>query len=101
MTANELGRTVVTKSQFVDQVAAEAGLERQQAADAVEAAMTVIERCLGRGDEVTLTGFGRFHVGERGARNGVNPRTGVPMRIPTTMVPRFTAGSALKRAVRS
>lgn len=91
----------MTKSQFVDQVAAEAGLERSQAADAVEAALAVIERSLGQGGEVTLTGFGRFHVAERGARRGVNPRTGEAMQIATTTVPRFTAGSSLKRAVRS
>jgi DNA-binding protein HU-beta len=91
----------VTKSEFVDQVAARAGLERKQALDAVDAALAVVEDALAHGGEITLTGFGKFHVAERGARQGVNPRTGEPIQIAATRVPRFTAGSALKKAVRS
>jgi nucleoid DNA-binding protein len=95
------GRIVVKKSEFVDRVAVEAHLERPQAAAAVAAALVVIERSLAEGEDITLTGFGRFHVGVRVSRNGVNPRTGKPMRIAATTVPRFTAGSSLKKAVRS
>lgn len=91
----------MTKSEFVDQVAAQAGLERKQAADAVHAVLEVIENALAHGGEVTLTGFGKFHVAERGARPGVNPRTGEAIQIAATSVPRFTAGSSLKKAVRS
>ncbi|MCW3015064.1 MAG: family DNA-binding protein [Solirubrobacterales bacterium] len=91
----------MTKSEFVDQVAAQAGLDRKQAADAVDAVLAVVENALAQGGEVTLTGFGKFHVAERGARQGVNPRTGESMQIAATSVPRFTAGSSLKKAVRS
>lgn len=91
----------MTKSEFVDQVAARAGLERKQAAAAVDAALATVEATLAAGGEVTLTGFGKFHVAERGARPGVNPRTGAAIRIAATRVPRFTAGSSLKNAVRS
>jgi DNA-binding protein HU-beta len=91
----------VTKSELVDEVSVRAGLDRGQALDAVDAALAVIEATLAGGGEVTLTGFGKFHVGERGARRGVNPRTGEPMRIASMRVPRFTAGSSLKKAVRS
>ena len=52
------------------------------------------------GDEVTFTGFGKFHVAERGAREGRNPRTGETMTIAASRVPRFTAGSGLKKAVK-
>lgn len=91
----------MTKSEFVDQVAAQAGLERKQAADAVDAALVVIERTLAAGGDVTLTGFGKFHVAQRGARPGVNPRTGEAIQIAATSIPRFSAGSSLKKAVRS
>lgn len=91
----------MTKSEFIDRVATEAGLDRKQALDAVDAAIALVERALAAGDEVTLTGFGKFHVAERGARPGVNPRTGEPIQIAATRVPRFTAGTALKKAVRS
>jgi DNA-binding protein HU-beta len=90
----------VTKSEFVDQVSAKSGLAKKEAADAVDAVLAVIEEALASGNEVTLTGFGKFHVAERGARQGVNPRTGEPLQIPAARVPRFTAGSALKKAVK-
>lgn len=91
----------MTKSQFIEAVATEAGLDRQQSAAALDAAVTVIQRALAAGDAVTVTGFGRFHAARRAARRGVNPRTGEPMLVPAVRVPRFTAGSSLKQAVRS
>lgn len=90
----------MTKSEFVDRVAESAGLDRRDAAAAVDAALALIAEELAAGGDVTLTGFGKFHVAERGARQGVNPRTGAPMQIQATRIPRFTAGSALKKAVR-
>jgi DNA-binding protein HU-beta len=47
-----------------------------------------------------VSGFGKFHVSERGARMGVNPRTGERIQIAASRVPRFTAGSGLKSAVK-
>ena len=55
---------------------------------------------LAGGGEVSFTGFGKFHVAERGPRQGVNPRTGERITIPGGKVPRFSAGSALKAKVK-
>jgi DNA-binding protein HU-beta len=89
----------VTKSEFVDQVASRANLGKKEATEAVEAVLGVIEDTLKRGSEVTFSGFGKFHVAERGARQGVHPRTGQPIQIAASKVPRFTAGSGLKKSV--
>jgi DNA-binding protein HU-beta len=91
----------VTKSQLVDAIVARTGLTRKQSTDAVDAALGAVEDVLGRGGEVSLSGFGKFTVAERGARQGVHPRTGEPMEIAATRVPKFTAGSNLKAAVRA
>ena len=90
----------MTKSEFVDQVASRAGLSRKDAASAVDAALDTIQGALERGSEVTFSGFGKFHVAERGAREGTNPATGEKMQIAATRVPRFSAGSGLKKAVK-
>jgi len=90
----------VTKAELIDRVAGRGQLSRREATRAVEATLAVIEEELGAGGEVALSGFGRFHVSSRGARPGVNPRTGEEIWIEATSVPRFTAGTALKRAVR-
>ena len=90
----------MTKSDFVDQVASTSGLSKKDAGTAVDAVLSTIEGALKGGDEVSFTGFGKFHVAERGAREGRNPRTGESMTIAASRVPRFTAGSGLKKAVK-
>jgi DNA-binding protein HU-beta len=89
----------VTKAEFVDQVAAESGLNKTDAGNAVDAVLGVIEETLTRGGEINFTGFGKFSVAERGARQGVNPQTGQRIEIGPSRVPRFSAGSSLKKAV--
>ncbi|HZB76609.1 MAG TPA: HU family DNA-binding protein [Solirubrobacteraceae bacterium] len=90
----------MTKSEFVDKVAAESGLSKKDAGAAVDAVISTVENALKSGDEVSFTGFGKFHVAKRGAREGRNPRTGETMQIAASNVPRFTAGSGLKKAVK-
>lgn len=90
----------MTKSEFVDQVAAESGLAKGDAGNAVDAVLQVIEDTLKRGGEISFTGFGKFSVADRGARQGVNPQTGERIEISASRVPRFSAGSALKKAVK-
>jgi DNA-binding protein HU-beta len=91
----------MTKSEFVDQVANSSGLSKKDASTAVDAVIKSIEDALKSGQDVTFTGFGKFHVAERGAREGRNPRTGETMQIAASRVPRFTAGSGLKKAIAS
>jgi DNA-binding protein HU-beta len=90
----------VTKQEFVDRVADESGLQKRDASAAVDAVLGVIEETLRRGGEVNFTGFGKFAVAERGARQGVNPQTGERIQISASRVPRFSAGSSLKKAVK-
>jgi DNA-binding protein HU-beta len=88
----------MTKHEFIDAVAEKAGLTKQDAAAAVDAALGVIETTLSNGDSITFTGFGKFHVTRRAARQGVNPRTGQRVAIVAANVPKFSAGSRLKLA---
>jgi DNA-binding protein HU-beta len=90
----------MTKSEFVDKVASASGLSKKDADSAVNAVISTIESSLKSGEDVNFTGFGKFHVADRGAREGRNPRTGESMTIAASRVPRFTAGSGLKKAVK-
>ena len=69
---------MTTKAEFVDQVAAKSGLSKKDAGAAVDAVISSIEESLKSGEEVSFTGFGKFHVANRGAREGRNPRTLAP-----------------------
>jgi DNA-binding protein HU-beta len=90
----------VTKQEFIDQVASQTNLSKKDATDAVEAVLATIQTTLQSGGDINFTGFGKFHVAERGDRQGVNPRTRERITIKGGRVPRFTAGSALKQAVK-
>ena len=91
----------MTKQEFIDSVANRSGLNKREAAAAVEAVLDSITDALKRGDSVNFTGFGKFATQSRKARTGVNPRNpGEKVQIPAATVPKFTAGSGLKTAVR-
>jgi DNA-binding protein HU-beta len=91
----------VTKQEFVDQIAAKTELSRKDAAKAVDAFLETVTETLTKGQDVAFTGFGKFTTQRRAARQGVNPRNpGQKVTIPAATVPKFSAGSSLKSAVR-
>jgi DNA-binding protein HU-beta len=91
----------VTKQEFVDRVAAKAGLTKADAGKSVDAFLSTVEEVLKSGGQVNFTGFGKFSTAHRAARTGVNPRNpGQKVYIPAATVPKFTAGSALKSSVK-
>ena len=89
----------MTKAEMIDNVAQDTGMSKKDAETAVDSVLRTIEATLTRGGEVNFTGFGKFHVAERGARQGKHPRTGEPIEIAASRVPRFSAGTKLKQAV--
>ena len=91
----------MTKSEFVDRVASKSGLSRRDAGKAVDAFLDSIQESLARGESVSFTGFGKFSPQQRGARTGVNPRTGERVEIAAATVPKFSAGSSLKNALKN
>lgn len=92
----------MTKQEFVSEVASRSGLSIKDAGKAVDAFLDTITTTLqGRGD-VAFTGFGKFSTADRAARMGVNPRNpSQKVQIPAATVPKFSAGSSLKAAVKA
>lgn len=88
------------KSDFVSAVADKADLNKTQAAAAVDAFIDVVTESLKQGEEVQFTGFGKFSVQKRAAREGINPQTKEKIQIKASKVPKFSAGSQLKAAVK-
>ena len=92
----------MTKQEFVNEVASKAGLSSRDASKAVDAFLESITEALRRRQEVTFTGFGKFSTQDRAERQGVNPRNpSEKVTIPAATVPKFSAGSQLKQAVKS
>ena len=80
-------------------VAASTNLTKTDAANAVDAILTVVTKSLKKKEKVLLVGFGTFQVSRRKAGEGRNPQTGEKLKIPAANVPRFKASKALKDAI--
>ncbi len=89
----------MSKTELVEFVAAEAGLTKTDASKAVDAMMEGIKKGLKKDGKVSLVGFGTFSSKRREGREGINPLTKEPMKIPAKNVVSFKAGSKLKEAV--
>jgi DNA-binding protein HU-beta len=89
----------VNKMELIERIAEEADLPKGEAQKHIEAFEQVVAEALKEGEEVRITGFGKFSLRERKAREGRNPQTGEKMKIAASKVPAFSAGNALKVAV--
>jgi DNA-binding protein HU-beta len=90
----------MTKLELVDKMAKEAKVTKAAAAKALDSFVDGVKKSLKKGEKVTLIGFGTFSVTQRKARKGRNPRTGAEIKIAARKAPKFSAGQALKKAVK-
>lgn len=90
----------MNKSDLINVVAEATELPKKDATKAVDAVFEAIAEALQKGDKVQLVGFGNFEVRERSARKGRNPQTGEEIEIPSSKVPAFKPGKALKDGIK-
>ncbi len=88
----------MNKQDLAIRVAELTQLPRGDAARAIDAMLDIITDALARGEEVRLVGFGNFVAGVRKASTGRNPRTGEPMDLAESVMPKFRVGRNLKDA---
>lgn len=86
----------MTKAGIVNQVYERVGVTKKEAAEYVDTVFQAMKDVLSDGEEVKISGFGKFEVRQKGERIGRNPRTGVEIMIPERKVPRFKVSQVLK-----
>ena len=89
----------MTKAELVSHVAAETSTTQAAANRLVGAAFSAIADTLARDEPVAISGFRRYAVRRRAARQGRNPRTGEPVAVPASKVPSFKPAKTLRNAV--
>ncbi len=89
----------MNKQELVASIAEKSGLTKAQSEKALNGMVGAITEQLGKGEAVSLIGFGTFDVSKRSARQGKNPRTGEAVQIAARNVPRFAPGKTLKTVV--
>ena len=90
----------MNKSDLIEQIATKTNSSKNDAQKFFDAFTDVVESALQKDDQVQITGFGKFYVQKREARQGINPQTKEKMNIAASKVPKFTAGNALKDAIK-
>jgi len=88
------------KENLIQSLIRKVGLSQRQAAESLSTILDEISKALSKGEEVVLTGFGKFLVSQRKEREGINPKTKEKIIIPAVKTPRFKAGQTLKDAVK-
>lgn len=89
----------ITKADLVDNLCHSLGLSKRRSKELVEDVFEEMSRTLEKGEEVKISGFGKFVLRDKGQRPGRNPKTGEEVMIAPRRVVTFRAGEKLKRQV--
>ena len=86
----------VTKADIVQSIMDQIGFTKNQSSEVIETLLEVIKRTLASGEDVLVSGFGKFCVNEKAQRKGRNPATGDAMMLKPRKVVTFKCSGKLK-----
>lgn len=89
----------MSKKEIIDAMADRAEITKEKAGIALDALTEYVAATLKGGDEVNFAPLGKFKVSARAAREGRNPMSGEKIKIPASIVPKFTPSKQLKDEV--
>jgi integration host factor subunit alpha len=89
----------VTKADIVQSIMDQIGFTKNQSSEVIETLLEVIKRTLASGEDVLVSGFGKFCVNEKAQRKGRNPATGDAMMLRPRKVVTFKCSGKLKRKI--
>ena len=87
----------LTKAHIVEKVVDEVGLTKAKSVQAVERILEIMKSTLASGDDVLISGFGKFCIKEKNARKGRNPSTGESMMLKPRRIVTFKCSGKLRR----
>lgn len=89
----------MNKTQLIEKIAAEAGINRVQAQKALRAFQDGVKESLCANEELELKGFGKFHLKTVKARMGYNLQSGEKRQLPECKSIQFKPGQTLKKSI--
>lgn len=90
-----------TKEHLAEEIRKKNGFSRKKSFEMVEALLKIFKTTLQSGEDVMISGFGKFSVKEKKARQGRNPSTGKPLELKARRIVRFKYSEGLKNRVNS
>ena len=89
----------LTKANLIESIRSNNGLTQKQSTDIVETTIDIIKNTLASGEDILISGFGKFHVKEKAERKGRNPATGDDMMLTPRKVVTFKCSGKLRERV--
>jgi integration host factor subunit alpha len=89
----------LTKMDLIEQVSTELGFLRNQSAEIVQSVIEIVKSSLASGEDVLVSGFGKFCVKNKRERKGRNPATGEDAILPARRVVTFKCSGKLRDKV--
>ncbi len=89
----------ITKAQIVEEIRNRNGFPRKKASETVETLLEIIKQTLASGEDIIISGFGKFCVKEKVERRGRNPATGDDLMLAPRKVVSFRCSGKLRNSV--
>ncbi len=89
----------LTKIQIVESIQNQTGFPKNKSSEIVETLLEIIKRTLSSGEDVMVSGFGKFHVKEKKERKGRNPATGEDLMLAPRKVVTFKCSGKLRKRI--
>ena len=86
----------MTKTKLTNAISDSTGMLKLDAFAALETLLEIIKETLGDGEEVKVSGFGKWEIKQKDERQGRNPQTGEPIRISRRQIVTFRPSALLK-----
>ena len=87
----------LTKADIIEYIRNDLGLPRKKSADVMEMFLEIMKKGLENGDDILISGFGKFCVNKKRARRGRNPATGDDMMLTKRRVITFKCSQVLRK----
>ena len=91
----------VTKETLINKVYHQVGLSKARSKQVVEALIEIIKKTLESGEDVLISGFGKFMIRDKAARKGRNPQTSEELQLRARRVVSFKVSGVLKKKINS
>lgn len=89
----------MTKADIIETVSGTCDLSKKESSELVECVFSLIKGCLESGEDLKISGFGKFEVKQKSSRRGRNPQTGEVLEISARRILSFKPSQLLKSAV--
>ena len=88
-----------TKARMVESIHNEIGFTKRKAKETTETLLEIIKSTLESGEDLLISGFGKFCINEKNARKGRNPATGADMMLKPRRVVTFRCSASLRNKI--